>query len=91
MKMSVDEEKKIVELWLTAAEQNDTALMESLKLLYEAWRERQYRPVVFRSGRRDLLDLTEELLLHNRTVAARRDLERESPGPEPAMGITMGM
>lgn len=50
MKMSVDEEKKIVELWLTAAEQNDTALMESLKPLYEAWRERQYRPVVFRSG-----------------------------------------
>ena len=91
MKMSVDEEKKIVELGLTAAEQNDTALMESLKPLYEAWRERQYRPVVFRSGRRDLLDLTEELLLHNRTVAARRDLERESPGPEPAMGITMGM
>ena len=47
--------------------------------------------MVFRSGRRDLLDLTEGLLLHNRTAAARRDLERESPGPEPAMGITMGM
>ena len=76
MKMFVDEQKKIVELWLTTAEQNDLALMESLKPLYGAWREKMYRPVVFRSGGRDLLDLTEGLLLHNRTVAARRDLER---------------
>lgn len=89
MKMFVDEEKKIVELWLTAAEQNDTALMESLKPLYGAWREKQYRPVVFRSGRRDLLGLTEGLLLHNRTVAARRDLERESGNTD--LRMTMGM
>ena len=91
MKMSVDEQSKVMELWLTREEKDNKQFLESLKPLYEAWRERQYRPVVFRSGRRDLLDLTEELLLHNRTVAARRDLERESPGPEPAMGITMGM
>ena len=91
MKMVVDENKKIVELWLTAAEQNDAALMESLTPLYGAWREKQYRPVVFRSGGRDQLDLTEGLLLHNRTAAARRDLEREAPEPEAAMGIIMSM
>lgn len=79
MNLVVDEEKKIVELWLTAAEQNDPALMSSLKPLYGAWRKKQYRPVVFRSGGRNLLDLTEGLLLHNRTVAAHRDLEREAP------------
>ena len=91
MKMSVDKDKKIVELWLTTAEQNDPALMESLKPYYGAWREKKYRPVVFRSGGRDLLDLTEGLLLHNRTVAARRDLECGASEPEAVMGMTMGM
>lgn len=91
MKMFVDKDKKIVELWLTTAEQNDQTLMESLKPLYGAWREEQYRPVVFRSGTRDLLDLTAGLLLHNRTVAARRDLERGVSEPEAVMGMTMGM
>lgn len=90
MKMLVDKDKKIVELWLTTAEQNDRTLMESLKPLYGAWREKQYRPVVFRSGGRDLLDLTEGLLLHNRTVAARRDLKRGASEPS-IMGVTMGM
>lgn len=91
MKMFVDEQKKILELWLTTTEQNDPVLMESLKPLYGAWREKKYRPVVFRSGGRDLLDLTEGLLLHNRTVAARRDLECKVPEPMAAMGTTMSM
>lgn len=91
MKMFVDKDKKIVELWLTAAEQNDSALMDSLKPFYGAWREKQYRPVVFRSGSRDLLDLTEGLLLHNRTVAARQDLERGAPESAAATEITMSM
>lgn len=91
MKMFVDKDKKIVELWLTTAEQNDPALMGSLKPLYEAWCEKKYRPVVFQSGGRDLLDLTEGLLLHNRTVAARQDLERGVPEPEAVMRMTMGM
>lgn len=91
MKMFVDEQKKIVELWLTTAEQNDPGLMESLKPLYGTWREKQYRPVVFRSGGHDLLDLTEGLLLHNRTVAARQDLECGAPELEAATGMTMSM
>lgn len=77
MTQIIDDKNKIVELWLTNAEQNDVALLESLKSLYGTWRERSYQPVVFRSGGRDLTDLTEGLLLHNRTVAARRDLAQE--------------
>lgn len=91
MKIVVDNEKKIVEFWLTKAEQNDSALMDSLKPLYGVWHEKNYRPVVFRSGNRDLLNITEGLLLHNRTVAARRDLEYEASEPEAMTGITMSM
>ena len=91
MKIFVDDEKKIVEFWLTVAEQNNSALMDSLKPLYGAWHEKNYRAVVFRSGNRDLLDITEGLLLHNRTLAARRDLEREASEPEAMTGITMSM
>jgi|GEM_PF-6158827 len=39
-------------------------------------RRRYKKVVVFYSGKRELTDLTKELL-HNRTVAARRDLEQE--------------
>lgn len=91
MKIIVDNEKKIVEFWLTTAEQNDSALMDSLKPLYGAWHEKNYCPVVFRSGNRDLLNITEGLLLHNRTMASRRDLEREASEPEAMTGIAMSM
>lgn len=76
MKQIIDDKNRIVEFWLTRAEQNDAALLESLKPLYGVWREQHYQTVVFRSGGRDLADLTEGLLLHNRNVAARRDLAR---------------
>ena len=76
MKMQVNHQKKIVEVWLNNQEQQDAALMESLQAHYQQYKEKKYKVAVFRSGGRKLPDLTEELLLHNRTVAVRRDLER---------------
>ena len=86
MKTRVNEEKKIVEIWLTNAEQEDVELRESLKPLYAKYKQEKYKVAVFLSGSRDLFKQTEALLLHNQTVLARRDLEREQ-----AQGMTMSM
>lgn len=78
MEMHVDHQKKIVEVWLTTREQQDAALMEGLRAQYRQYGEKKYTVAVFCSGRRALTGLTEKLLLHNRTAAARKDLERDS-------------
>jgi len=86
LKTKVNEEKKIVEIWLTNAEQKDEELRESLKTLYEKYKQEKYKVAVFLSGSRDLFKQTEALLLHNQTVLARHDLEREQ-----SQGMTMSM
>jgi len=86
LKTRVNDEKKIVEIWLTNAEQEDEELRESLKPLYAKYKKEKYKVAVFLSGSRDLFTQTEALLLHNQTVLARRDLEREQ-----SQGMTMSM
>lgn len=75
MNLLVDETHKIVELWLTNAEQQDPAFAAHVEQLCAEWHEKKYRAVVFCSGKRELYGLTEGLLLHNRTAAAHRELE----------------
>ena len=89
MKIFVDDKGKTAEVWLTGAEQNYSALMESLDPLYSDWQQKKYKTIGFSSGHRDLAELTEGLLLHNRTMADRRDLEKEQQ--ECGMTMTMGM
>lgn len=86
MKMQVNHQRQIVEVWLTNQEQQDAALMESLQAQYQQYKEKKYKVAVFRSGGRELAGLTEDLLIHNRTVAAQKDLEQER-----GMGMVMGM
>lgn len=86
MEMYVNQQNKIVELWLTNDEQQDQVLMRSLHAQYQQYKEKKYKVAVFCSGSRELANVTEDLLLHNRTVVARKDLEREQ-----GMGMTMGM
>ena len=72
MQMSVNENRKTVEIWLTRAERDNPAFMESLKPIYKKYREQKYLAVVFLSGDEDLYDLTRDLLLFNR----RRSMEK---------------
>ena len=76
MKIYVKDDKKIVEIWLTNAEQQNKELRKSLEPLYAKYKQKKYKLAVFLSGSRDLFKQTEALLLHNQTVFARRDLER---------------
>ena len=67
MHMHVQKERKLVELWLTRTEKNDTAFQESLKPIYLI--------AVFLSGESDLYQQTRDLLLYNRRRLAEQEVQ----------------
>ena len=68
MDITVDNNKKLVQIWLTNAEKADTALKTSLLQKYKYYAQQKYKVAVFESGHGDLLDGTTGLLLHNRKL-----------------------
>ena len=71
--MEIREQNKIVELWLTREERDDSAFRESLKPIYQQYKDQNYLVAVFLSGEEDLYQQTRDLLLYNR----RRQAEKE--------------
>lgn len=60
--------------------------MEGLAAYYEPYQAEKYRVAIFLSGSQELAGATEELLLHNRTVAAKSKQETNKN-----LGMIMGM
>lgn len=77
MRMEVRDQSKIVELWLTRAERNDPTVRESLKPIYEQYRNQKYLMAVFLSGEADLYQQTLDLLLYNRRRLAEKEVQEE--------------
>ncbi len=77
MQMNVNEKSKIVALWLTRAEKEDTALQESLKPIYRQYKEQKYLVAVFLSGEEELYPQTRDLLLYNRRRQAEKEVQRQ--------------
>ena len=86
MRMTVNEESKIVGIWLTNAEKNDAELRESLKPLYKRYHDQKYLVAVYMSGEQDLYENTRDLLLYNRRRSAEKEVQAEK-----AAGMTMQM
>ena len=68
MRIHMDEEKRIAEIWLTKAESADPAVEARLKPFYKECKDHKYLAVVYRSGRESLLETTKDLLRHNRNL-----------------------
>lgn len=81
MRMTVNEDRKIVGIWLTNAEKNDAGLRESLKPLYQRYHDQKYLVAVYMSGEQDLYENTRELLLYNRRRAAEKEVRAEKDPP----------
>lgn len=75
--MEVRDQSKIVELWLTRAERDDPTVRESLKPIYEQYRNQKYLMAVFLSGEADLYQQTLDLLLYNRRRLAEKEVQEE--------------
>ena len=77
MIMNVNDDQKIVEIWLTNAEKQDAVVAEQLKPIYQEYKEKKYLVAVFQSGGRDLCEATADLLCYNRKRLAQKEVERE--------------
>ena len=83
--MEIMEQSKIVELWLTREERDNPAFRESLKPIYQQYKDQKYLVAVFLSGEEDLYQQTRDLLLYNRRRLAEKEVQAEKQAG-PAMG-----
>ena len=84
MEMTVKNERKLVEIWLTNAEKSDPVLRASLQGIYDKFKKKKYLVAVFESGNCNLYEQTRDLLLYNRQRMAEQEVQREK-----AQQITM--
>jgi len=85
---------KIVEVWLTRAEQEDKALREQLSRMYADYKAKKYKVAEYRSGSAELYAATRDLLLYNRKRIAELEHRAEKSMGEPdisAGNLGMGM
>ena len=71
--------------WLTREERDDPAFRESLKPIYQQYKDQNYLVAVFLSGEEDLYQQTRDLLLYNRRRLAEKEVQAEKQA-----GLVMG-
>ena len=77
MELTVKDERKLVEIWLTNAEKSDPVLRTGLQSIYDKFKKKKYLVAVFESGNGDLYAQTRDLLLYNRQRMAEQEVQRE--------------
>ena len=77
MEISINDERRTVEVWLSNEEKNDPAVQQRLKPSYTKYAEKKYTVAVFMSGSQDLYSLTSGLLCYNRKRIAELKVEQE--------------
>ena len=70
MEIIRDDEKKLVQVWLTRQEAGDEALQNRLKPMYAQWKQQKYLVAVFHSGKEELQRSTLDLLAYNKKRCA---------------------
>ena len=77
------DDMKLVTVWLTRAEQEDSALRERLKEVYAEYKAKKYMVAQFHSGTEDLYEGTRDLLIFNRNRIEEIALQREKQAVDP--------
>ena len=77
MEMSVEPDRRLVEIWLTNAEKADPGLRANLQSVCARFKQKKYLVAVFESGGGDLMEQTRELLLYNRRRMAEQEVRCE--------------
>jgi len=66
LEVTVNHNTQVVSIWLTNADQSDSAVQQELNQICADSKARKYKTAVFRSGTQNLVDKTQSLLLLNR-------------------------
>ena len=83
MELTVKDESRLVEIWLTNAEKADPVLRAGLQRIYDTFKRKKYLVAVFESGSGDLYEQTRDLLLDNRRRMAEQEVQREKAQGNP--------
>ena len=75
MTLEVCEKKRIAYYWLSREEKDNVDIQNELKDKYGEWRSKGYKVCTFVSGSGNLVDLTKELLIHNKLIIAKKATE----------------
>lgn len=68
MNVTVNTQFKFASVWLTKQEQNDPNIEEEIDKLAKKYKSQKYKFIVYKSGKRDLVELTKGLLEHNKNL-----------------------
>lgn len=77
MEIIRDDAKKLVQVWLTRQEGENSAVQERLQPMYAQWKQQKYMVAVFHSGQEDLKENTLALLAYNKRRSAELAVQRE--------------
>ena len=80
MEIFVQEQGKLVTVWLNRKEQENSALRERLKSLYAGYAEKKYTVAEFLSGGEELYRNTRDLLLYNQRRQAEKEVQEQKQG-----------
>ncbi len=83
MEIKVNHEMKLVTIWLTNTDQEDSALLESLRRQYRFYKDKKYMVAQFHSGTEDVYGLSRDLLLYNRKRLAQLETQWEKKAGSP--------
>ena len=86
MEIVRDDEKKMIQVWLSQKESRDEALQNCLKPMYAQWKQQKYMVAVFRSGKEELKENTLALLAYNKRRSAELAVQREKKQRAASMG-----
>lgn len=77
MEIIRDDAKKLVQVWLTRQEGENSVVQERLQPMYAQWKQQKYMVAVFHSGQEDLKENTMALLAYNKRRSAELAVQRE--------------
>lgn len=90
MEMNIHEQQRIVEIWLTRREKDNTELREDLKSLYQDYKNKKYTVAVYCSGEQDLYRQTSDLLCYNRRrIAELEEQQEQEEDARQEMGLSL--
>ena len=76
MQITMDDEYKLVQVWLTNSEKDDPQIGQNLKPIYNKYKDSEYQVVVYKSGHQDLYENTLALLKSNMNRSAREEVQK---------------
>ena len=79
MRLQIDvlDNKKIVAVWLTRAEDANEAVRARIEGLCREYKPKKYQVAVYKSGREDLHTSVQDLLAYNKRRIAELQVQRE--------------